>query len=446
MYFAKGFPDVRIEAEVERIQNGTAIQTIFNIAEGESYKIGKILVAGNTLTAEKIVHRNSNLYPNTPYDPEAILESQQRLYATGLFTRVDIVALQEEPVDGRYVLIQLEDAKPILVTPGVGYQESEGPRGLLEISHTNLFGLDRSISLRLRGSRREQLSQITYHEPRLFNWNWEGIGSLLVERTHQVKYDSSRFDVSLQALKKLSTEKNLLITASYQTVNLSDVRLNPRAGEFQDQTGVIQISRIGASYIRDRRNDPIDPSRGSFNTTTFQVASRLLASEVNFTSFFNQSSFYRPLNSAVLATSVRFGWNQPFGDTFDHFPPTGLAITERYFAGGSTTLRGFAQDKAGPEGGGTTMAIGNVEYRFPMNFMPISHVGGALFYDTGNVFSKISDFDLRDFTHTGGVGLRYRTPLGPVRLDFGFNLHPKIDIDGNREKRLHVFFTLGHTF
>ena len=127
-----------------------------------------------------------------------------------------------------------------------------------------------------------------------------------------------------------------------------------------------------------------------------------------------------------------------------------MPISERYFAGGSTTLRGFRLDEAGPPGGGQLLTIGNVEYRKPLNFLPISNVRGALFYDTGTVFERPSDFSFREFTHTTGVGIRYQTPLGPVRFDMGVDLNPKFRIrsDGalRRDERIKFFFTLGNAF
>ena len=96
------------------------------------------------------------------------------------------------------------------------------------------------------------------------------------------------------------------------------------------------------------------------------------------------------------------------------------------------------------------MTIGNIEYRVPLRLSPIAGIGGALFYDTGNVFKEIRDIHVRDFTHAAGVGLRYQTPFGPVRVDFGFNLNPRLrtDIDGvvRREDRFKIFFTLGNPF
>ena len=113
-------------------------------------------------------------------------------------------------------------------------------------------------------------------------------------------------------------------------------------------------------------------------------------------------------------------------------------------------MRGFSFDDARPEGG-NVMTIANLEYRVPLRIFPISGVGGALFYDTGNVFATVSDIHFNEFTHTAGFGFRYQTPVGPVRLDLGINLNPKLRATLNpgeyrREDRFKVFFTLGNPF
>ena len=457
-YYSRGYADARVERMVNRIEANNGVRVTYQITEGKPYRIGSILVAGNTLTKAKVIRRNSRLQEYTPFDPEAILEAQQRLYATGLFSRVEIVTLDQGVPGVRNILIQVEDAKPILLTYGVGYQEFEHARGTFEISHNNLFGLHRSISFRARGSSRERLGQSTYHEPRLFNHELDGFASSFIEHTERPFFSANRIDFSLQVLKRFSLQDNFLITSSYQTVNIGDIRINPHAQNDPSQLGpcqVCQIGRIGTSVITDRRNDPVNPTSGSFSTTTFQVASSAFGSELNFTSVFNQSSFYFPLRSGVLATSLRLGWNHPFGPTAQFAPgqTQELPATERYFAGGSTTLRGFSLDEARPRSapnleGGNVMTIGNVEYRIPLalRLLPISGLGGALFYDTGNVFRRLGDVHLGDFTHTAGFGFRYQTPVGPARLDFGINLRPATRPDGTPEPRLKVFFTLGNPF
>ena len=137
----------------------------------------------------------------------------------------------------------------------------------------------------------------------------------------------------------------------------------------------------------------------------------------------------------MLATSARVGWKHPYaGDLL-------LPISERFFAGGSSTLRGFSLDDAGPPGGGQVLLIGNLEYRFPLKKLPTHNFYGALFYDTGNVFETPADVSLRKFSQTIGFGLRYMTPLGPVRIDVGDNLMPR-----PQDKKYHVFFSLGFPF
>jgi outer membrane protein assembly factor BamA len=369
---------------------------------------------------------------------------------------VEIVTLEQGAPGTRNVLIQVEDAKPVLLAYGVGYHEFEHLRGTFEVSHNNLFGLNRSLSLRVRGSGRERLAQSTYREPRLFNHELEGYASAFVQHMERPFFSADRIDFSIQVLKRFSARDNFLLTSSYQTVNPSDIGVNPHSVDDPSQLGpcqICQIVRVGTSLITDRSNDPLNPSSGFYNTITLQLASTALKSELNFTSVFDQFNFYVPLGIGTLATSARFGWNHPFGKTAEFAPgqTQQLPPTERYFAGGSTTLRGFGLDEARPRSepsldGGNVMAIGNVEYRFPLRRLPLEGIGAALFYDVGNVFRRVADIAWSELTHSAGFGLRYQTPVGPVRLDFGFNLKPATRPDGTPEAKMKVFFTLGNPF
>lgn len=450
-YHARGYAEVRVRGEADASADGS-VRIRYLVEEGDRYDIGRIVVAGNTRTRTTVVRRNAEpLREEAPYDPEAILEAQRNLYATGLFSRVDILPLERDRNGRRDLLIQIEEAGPLLLTYGVGIQQGlsiQEPastsgsdvdvRGTVEIVHSNLWGLDRSLSTRVQGSRREQRFQMTYREPQLFNWDLDGFASLFVERTQRPQFDATRIDFSLQTLYQISGQDNLLITASFETVDLGDIRFTRRP---TDEEGRIQVATIGGSWVHDTRDDVVNPRRGNYFLGTLRVGNRAYGSEVNFTSLFTQFSLYRPARSSVIAASARFGWNQPYGGT------TGLPITERYFAGGSTTLRAFGLDEAGPEGGGNALFLINAEYRHPIPFM-MSELSGALFYDTGTIFKEISDFTVGDFTHTAGYGLRYETPLGPVRVDLGVNLNrqPARVSGGTGERSYKVHFTLGHAF
>jgi len=447
LYYKLGYPDVQVDATADRNpETGDKLLT-YRISEGRQYRIGAVLVTGNTRTTDKFIRRTSKLEEyKSWFNPEDILEAQRQLYATGLFRHVDVVPLDVDTGEVRTILIQVEEAKPILFTPGVGVKEYAGPRLTLDVSHNNLFGGNRSLGVRLRVGVHEQQFQTTYHEPRLFNHETlDGFGTLTIETTNRPLYATSGTELSLQIRKKVSNTKSFLTTASYQNVNLTDIKINPVVDQFfKDLQGVIQIARLGESFISDRRDDAVDPTRGVFTTSTFQIANKAFGSEVNFVSLYNQTTYQKKERTAVVAMSSRVGWKVPYGVTPE------VPITERYFAGGSTTLRGFGLDEAGPPAGGQLLAIGNVEYRVPLKTYSFGSLGAAAFYDTGNVFERPSNFSFRDFTHTAGLGVRFLTPLGPVRFDVGFNLHPRLRLNADglleREGRTHFFLTLGHPF
>ena len=444
-YYEQGFPEVRIEATADPNPDTEGKRLTYQISEGRRYRIGSLFIAGNKRTAEKLIKRASDLKEYSFFNPEDILRAQQKLYATGLFIHVDVVPLDRDLGELRDILIQVKEAKAILVTPGIGVREDTGPRVTLDISHNNLLGGDRSLGLRLRFGTNERQVQSTYHEPRLFNHeSLDGFGTFTAEKTDQRSYQARRLELALQARKRLTASNSFLATASYQRIDLKDFKLSRAVLRSQDLEGIIYISKIGASFISDHRDNAVDPKRGSFNTSTFQIAGKTWGSQVDFVSLAHQYSFFKPERIGTLALSTRLGLKLPYGA--DHEVP----ITERYFAGGSTTLRGFGLDEAGPPGGGQVLTLGNIEYRVPFRKLSIGELGGALFYDTGNVFERPSDFSFAKFTHSAGAGLRFQTPLGPVRLDVGFNLHPRIRIQGDgtsrREDRMKVMFTLGHAF
>ena len=199
------------------------------------------------------------------------------------------------------------------------------------------------------------------------------------------------------------------------------------------------VSGFGVTYARDRRDDPGDAKHGTFNTVDVSYAAIPLGSSASFfRGFFQNSSFYSFGRDFVFARSVRFGLEVPTGKTTQ----VDIPLPERLFAGGGTSLRGFGLNQAGPRDpctgfpvGGLALLVFNQELRFPMR-LPIvgNRLGGTLFYDGGNVYSDVSHIslawkapsltDLDYFSHTVGFGLRYPTPIGPVRVDFGYQINP----------------------
>jgi outer membrane protein insertion porin family len=446
-YSEKGYADMKIDSRVDRLEGGK-VRIVYRFTEGESTKVGDLHIVGNRLTKRKVITRNINFHEGDPLSQDRFLTSQQRLYSLGLFDKVDIVPVNVAAVDSyRPVIIRVEDASPIILGYGIGYNDREKVRGTFDITHSNLFGLARSLSFRTRASYREQRGQITYKEPRLFNHDLDSYITLFAENAQKTGFSTFRTNASVQVLKRVKKLDNFFFRYNYEIVDLSDVYVNPLAVGFPEQNfGTLRLSSFSTAWLRDTRDDPFDATSGFFNTANVSVTAKPIGSETNFVSFFGQSQAHRKVNDAmVLATSLRLGLTRPFGSTPE------VPISERFFAGGSTTLRGFGQDLAGPLDptnvdpdtgeplplGGNAMVILNVETRFPLtrNFTLTP------FYDTGNVFPRISTIRLSSFTNTLGFGFRYKTPFGPLRLDLGFNL--------DRDPRLpnyKIYFTVGNPF
>ena len=437
-FLNRGFVEAKVHTAVERLE-GNQVKVVFSITEGDLIRVDDVHVVGNYQTQRKVITRQIDFHEGDPLSQERLLTSQQKLYSLGLFNRVDIVPVNVKQSDSyRPVIIRTEEGSPIILGYGGGYQDREGPRGTIEISHNNLFGLARSLSFRTRASFLEQRGQITYKEPRLFNRELDSFVTLFAENKQGVSFNTSGVDAALQVLKRFGQTDSLFFRYNYETVDLSDVRVNPQATG-QEDLGTLHLSAFSTAWLRDTRDDPIEPTRGFFNSLNFSVASKLYGSESNLASFFGQHQNHRRVwRDAILATSFRLGLIWPYGSTPE------VPISERFFAGGSTTLRGFGLDLAGPLDpvtnkplGGNALVIVNAELRIPVT----GNIDLAPFYDTGNVFGQIKDVRLSGFSNTLGFGVRYKTPFGPLRVDIGFNLAPP---EGQPWRQL--FFTIGNPF
>ncbi len=216
----------------------------------------------------------------------------------------------------------------------------------------------------------------------------------------------------------------------------------------------VHLSTLSSTMIRDTRDKPLDAHRGIFSTVDFRITPTALGSSATFAKLFGQYAYYKPIHSTVFANSVRLGLAKAFGNSF-------VPTSQLYFSGGGTSLRGFPIDEAGPQRivpfcnvlkgqtgcvnvtlpvGGRQLFILNSEMRFPLRVM--KDLGGVFFYDGGNVYSAINFNNFTsNYTNTVGVGLRYATPIGPIRVDVGRNLNPVPGINATQ-----YFITLGQAF
>jgi outer membrane protein assembly factor BamA len=216
----------------------------------------------------------------------------------------------------------------------------------------------------------------------------------------------------------------------------------------------VHLSTFSSSLIRDTRDKPLDAHRGVYGTVDLAITPVALGSSANFARLFGQYAYYKPLHSIVFANSIRLGFVKAFAGSF-------VPTSQLYFSGGGTSLRGFPINEAGPQRlvpfcnvlksqsgcvnvtvpvGGRQLLILNSEVRFPLGIMKA--LGGVVFYDGGNVDRAINFHSLvTNYTNTVGIGLRYSTPIGPIRIDLGHNLNPLPGI-----KPTQYYITIGQAF
>ncbi|MGC2508481.1 MAG: BamA/TamA family outer membrane protein, partial [Candidatus Acidiferrales bacterium] len=333
------------------------------------------------------------------------------------------------------------------------------PRGIFEIARANMFGRAQTLSFQARGSTLEYRFATTYTaDSFLANHTLSLQLTGYAEKTQDINtFTSTRFEGGAQLVEKLSPSSSLLYRYFYRRVRAANLAVAEDEIPLLSQPEL--VSGFGLTYARDRRDNPTDASHGNFNTFDVSWATTALGSSASyFRGFFQNSSFYSIGRSFVIARSTRFGIEEPLGNTIEGInapfnpeqcspsaPPITeeiIPLPERFFAGGGTSLRGFGLNQAGPRDpctgfpiGGLAVLIFNQELHFPMKLPFVgSKLGGTLFYDGGNVFTDVNHITLRwkppsltnldYFSHTIGFGLRYPTPVGPVRVDFGFQLNP----------------------
>jgi len=328
------------------------------------------------------------------------------------------------------------------------------PRGLIEFNRRNMRGLAETASASLLLSRLDQRALTTYGQPHFIGSQWQSLTSVSVERNSENPlFTSSLGDASFQLERVISTKTNTRVQFRYDfnKTALSHI-LVPALVLNQDRS--VRLSTASASLIRDTRDKPLDAHRGMYSTINLGITPTAFGSSANFAKLFAQYAFYKPVHSMVFANSVRIGLATPFAGSF-------VPTSQLFFSGGGTSLRSFPIDEAGPQRlvpfcnvlqnqsgcvnitvpvGGRQLFILNSELRFPLRVTMA--LGGVVFYDGGNVYSAINlpNF-INNYTNTVGLGLRYATPIGPIRFDIGRNLNPVPGINP-----LQYYITVGQAF
>ncbi|MCK5378763.1 MAG: BamA/TamA family outer membrane protein, partial [Acidobacteria bacterium] len=439
-----GYPEARVTADVETLEAGR-VAVVLSVQPGRYVRLGRVMIAGLTKTKASVVERAlgvAGLREGTPYSQTTINRAQQELYRLGLFRRVAIVPIpgQERRVD-RGVVVRLEEGLQRSYLVGLGWGTEERFRLTLGWSHLNLFGGAHALSLETRYSSREFRYQIGLREP-LLPWI-EKPGYFALYRTEETftDWEQLRWGVWFEVGDRLEVPFRYWFRYEFQVVepDAPDEILS----ELERENQQIKLASITVPFEWDYRNDMLNPTSGFLITLAPEYAFPLFSAETEF--FKIRAGITHHLDTAA----GRFSWGVRVGATrvadLDPEEPANLQIplASRFFAGGSNSHRAFRTDRLGIPGetleedgtaiGGNAIVLVNAEFTKPI----WRALNGVVFVDGGNVWIEPSDINFGQFRWGVGAGLRFETPAGPFRLEYGHKLE---HVEGESSGELHFSF------
>ena len=504
-YLNEGYEAAQVDVAPRFDESGETADVTFLVREGPRIFVDHVLVVGNRQISASTIRREVVLRPGEPLGRDEIDETRRRLTALGIFRRIELREFSHGAADRRDVVVVVEEAPATRIGYGGGLEASQrlraaasgaatgqlefAPRGFFEIGRRNLWGKNRSIDLYTRfslwpaGGPAGEVSRtdlafneyrvlLNYREPRAFRQSADLLVSGFAEQVIRPSFDLISRGVNTEFRRVIGSTMTGRVGYTYGVNRIVNEQLRPEDRPLVDRLfPEVTRSTFSAGLLRDTRTDPLEPAGGALLAVDVEAASRRAGSAVGFAKTVLQGFLYRRLpGEAVFAAGARLGLARSFTTTFlrattlvltDDGTPmlqevARLAIlhtlpaSDRFFAGGDSTVRGFALDRLGDEStigangfptGGNAMLVLNSELRVPVAG-PLQVVG---FLDAGNVVDRASNFDLRRIRGAAGFGVRYRSPIGPIRVDLGFKLDRR-EFAGERERLTALHLSIGQAF
>jgi len=551
-YFDHGFPNASLEITTKPAGDQSNREDVtYSIQEGERFSVDRVMVAGTEHTHDFVVQRELQVRAGDPLSQQDLLNTQTRLYDLGIFSQVDTAVQNPEGTDPeKNVLVQVQEAKRYTFTYGVGLEFQTGqpagttapqgttgvsPRVEFDVTRLNFGGRNQTLTFQSHVGRLQQRGLVSYAIPKLFdNDKLKLIYTVFYDNSLDVAtFTSQRLEGKIDLRQQIGNSgsepgtrpgpSSITYRFDFRRVKASNFAEGFSPGEIALLSLPARVGGPGFTFIRDKRDNPLESTKGNYFTLDGFAASSYFGSEGDFGRLLAQYSTYYAFGGKgkaghqfVFARSTSIGVQQPFQGT-KVLPPgscplnaageptctdiTTIPLPEQFFAGGGNSHRGFGLNQAGPRDpdsgfpvGGTALFVNNLELRLPPLTLPYlgEGFGLAVFHDMGNVFTAPHDMlkgllrwhqatlpqcafgdtaCLNPFNNSGydytshalGVGLRYKTPIGPLRFDFGYNLNPTAypqsftttdpvtglsvtNLEPQRLRHFNVFFSIGQPF
>jgi outer membrane protein insertion porin family len=422
LYSENGYALITVTPDLVPDGNNKLVQVALNIDEGEKYRIGRIEIAGNTKTRDKVIRREVRLDEGDVFNSALLKRTYERINNLNFFETVELVPKphpEEKLVD---VDIKIKERPTGFFSIGGGYSSVEKFIAMIELTQGNLFGRGQFVKLRAELGGRTTYYDLTFRDPWFLDKPLSFSTNVYKISKEYPEYDKEATGFGISLGKRFREYWWGELAYNFENAEISNVDENdPDVSDIIiDQIGTSTTSSITPSLTRDSRDNYLDPSKGSRNSiyTTFAGlggSNKFFKGEID-------SAWYFPIGSTAVLLRGRLGYAAGFGGEE-------LPLYERFYVGGINTVRGLGYGDAGPKDddgdpiGGTEELIFNAEYIFPL----ISEIKlkGVVFFDAGNSYEDFENFG--DLRYTTGAGVRWISPVGPVRIEWGYNLDKKTD-------------------
>jgi outer membrane protein insertion porin family len=429
----------RARAEVEpRTVNDLAnlkVDVTIPIVEGGPVYVERINISGNTKSSEKVLRRELRVAEGELFTFQKLTRSRQRLFNLGYFDEVNVTTEQGSTADRIVVNISVKERATGTFSIGAGYSSVDSLFATVDVSQRNLFGRGQEAFLRFRIGSQSRLGLVGFTEPYLFDIPLRAGFDIYDREREYDDFTEERLGGDIRASYPLT--EFLAISGIYrlEEVTVSNVA-ETASQDLKDQEGTFLNSVVEFVLSRDTRDNIFEPTRGSRNSLEFQFAG--LGGDTQFYKFVAETTWFFPLPVFNLVWAVRglFGMVEGYGGQE-------VPIFERFFLGGATTLRGQGTREVAPKDAAGEIIGGDKELLFSTELLiPVfPRFRLALFFDAGNAYGFGTEFDPTNLRLGAGAGVRFFSPLGPLRLDLGYN----IDREPG-EKEFQVHFTVGAPF
>ncbi|MEE8320128.1 MAG: outer membrane protein assembly factor BamA, partial [bacterium] len=402
------------------VSSSRRVDIVVDLSEGPLVRLGSVVIIGNSEVNTKIIRLAIDLDRGETLTLAKILEAQERIYKLGVFSSVEI-RLAEPEVESQVkdLIVKVKERKRYVIGLKVGYGNEDLLRGEVSLTNRNVSDMARSLKLRLKGSSRENLESITYHQPWFLGRNIEFSVSLnnLLEVRESFTRDTEAVSINLK--KEVSKNTTARLEYSFESLELSGV--SPGAQLSSEDEGQTDVGAIIPEIIHDSRDDFFEPTRGVLSNIRLEIASKALVSKAQFYKVEAGSRRYLSIgDNMIVAMILRLGVVKSYGDSDE------VIISKRFFMGGLKSVRGYSLDDLGPKDstgepiGGNYMINFNTELRRTM----YRSIKGVVFLDTGSLWLDQAPYNDTTLRVSAGIGLRWSSPIGPLSLDYGYKLNP----------------------